>query len=169
MYSKFVKVIAAGALGAGLAISGISAAQAQHDRCHYEAKRYADSRIDRGQHALGTGLGGAAVGAIIGGIVGGGKGAGRGAIIGGSTGAVGSAIASDAPWKRHYNEAYDDCMEQYQPTRAAAPEPSYRRAAMEPWTDEWFDYCSAKYRSFDSRTGMFMSYDGVRKFCQPPE
>jgi hypothetical protein len=38
---------------------------------------------------------------------------------------------------------------------------------MEPWSREWFRYCSNRYRSFDGRTGTFMGYDGQRHFCQP--
>lgn len=30
----------------------------------------------------------------------------------------------------------------------------------------WIAYCSAKYRSFDPRTGTFLGYDGLRHPCQ---
>jgi hypothetical protein len=165
-FSRIVKSMVLAALGAGFVMSSVQGAQAQERRCDREAKRYADSRINRGEAALGSGLGGAALGAIIGGVVGGGKGAGRGAIIGGSTGAVGGALGSGPKWQHAYDRAYEDCMEQYEPVRAVRePEPEYR-GSIEPWTDEWYDYCRARYRSFNDRTGTFTGYDGVKKFCQ---
>lgn len=38
-------------------------------------------------------------------------------------------------------------------------------AGVEPWTPEWYDYCSARYRSFNSRTGTYVGYDGRSHFC----
>jgi hypothetical protein len=35
----------------------------------------------------------------------------------------------------------------------------------EPWSQAWLDYCSAKFRSFDRRTGTYLGYDGKRHFC----
>jgi len=169
VFSKALKSLAVAALGAGVFISAVDSASARDSRCHREAKRYADSRIDRGGAALGTAVGGAAVGAIIGGVFGGGKGAGRGAIIGGSTGAVGSAVGTAGPWQRYYDTAYDDCLDRYEPVRARASDQPVRRYetdAIEPWTDEWFDYCRARYRSFNGRTGTYTGYDGIKYFCQ---
>jgi len=37
--------------------------------------------------------------------------------------------------------------------------------AYEPWSSEWYDYCSDRYRSFDPRTGTFVGYDGAEHFC----
>lgn len=34
-----------------------------------------------------------------------------------------------------------------------------------PWTPEWYDYCDARYRSFNPDTGYFMGYDGYPHFC----
>jgi hypothetical protein len=36
---------------------------------------------------------------------------------------------------------------------------------MEPWTPEWYAYCSDRYRSFNSRSGTFTGYDGQQHFC----
>lgn len=36
---------------------------------------------------------------------------------------------------------------------------------MEPWTPEWYQYCSDRYRSFKPRSGTFTGYDGVEHFC----
>lgn len=35
----------------------------------------------------------------------------------------------------------------------------------EPWTPEWYRYCSSRYRSFDARTGTYRGYDGRSHFC----
>jgi hypothetical protein len=104
MISRFLSLALAAALGAGVVATSVDTAQAQEHRCHREAKRIADSRMNRGEAALGSGIGGAAVGAIIGGVLGGGQGAGRGAIIGGSTGAVGGALGSGPKWQRIYDQ-----------------------------------------------------------------
>lgn len=37
--------------------------------------------------------------------------------------------------------------------------------AAEPWSAEWYRDCSARYRSFDARSGTFMGFDGKRHFC----
>lgn len=169
MLSKAMKSLVVAALGAGMFMTSVETASARDGRCHSEAKRYADSRIDRGEAALGTAVGGAALGAIIGGVLGGGRGAGTGAIIGGSTGAVGSAVGTAGPWQRYYDTAYEDCLDRYEPVRARASDEPVRRYeydAIEPWTDEWFDYCRARYRSFNARTGAFTGYDGIKYFCQ---
>lgn len=167
MISRMLSLALAAALGAGVVATSVDSAHAQEQRCHREAKRIADSRMNRGEAALGSGIGGAAVGAIIGGVLGGGKGAGRGAIIGGSTGAVGGALGSGPKWQRIYDKAYEDCMDRYEPVRARAPEPVYRSGPIEPWTDAWFDWCTERYRSFNPRTGTYTGYDGVKYFCQP--
>ncbi len=39
------------------------------------------------------------------------------------------------------------------------------QGSSEPWSQSWFDYCRSKYRSFDSKSGTFMGYDGIRRFC----
>ena len=35
----------------------------------------------------------------------------------------------------------------------------------EPWSAEWYDYCSDRYRSFNPRSGTFVGYDGQERFC----
>ncbi|WP_417686234.1 BA14K family protein [Roseibium sp.] len=64
-----------------------------------------------------------------------------------------------------------------QPTYAA-PAPSYYPPApqpgnvyggsigYQPWSPAWYDYCTARYRSFNPRTGTFTTYSGEQKFCQ---
>jgi hypothetical protein len=35
-----------------------------------------------------------------------------------------------------------------------------------PWTPRWYSYCSAKYRSFDPRSGTYIAVNGVRYMCR---
>lgn len=37
--------------------------------------------------------------------------------------------------------------------------------SIEPWTPEWYSYCSDRYRSFKPRSGTFTGYDGQERFC----
>jgi hypothetical protein len=42
----------------------------------------------------------------------------------------------------------------------------YRESAgFEPWSREWFRYCSNRYRSFNADTGTYRGYDGRDHFC----
>ncbi len=36
----------------------------------------------------------------------------------------------------------------------------------QPWTPEWYAYCSRKFRSFNPNTGTYTTYSGVNKLCQ---
>ncbi|BAQ18158.1 hypothetical protein GL4_2724 [Methyloceanibacter caenitepidi] len=36
----------------------------------------------------------------------------------------------------------------------------------EPWTEDWYAYCSSRYRSFNPRSGTFVGYDGYEHFCR---
>ena len=38
-------------------------------------------------------------------------------------------------------------------------------SALEPWTPQWYQYCSDRYRSFNERTGTYTGYDGLNHFC----
>ncbi|MBO0126171.1 BA14K family protein [Agrobacterium sp. OT33] len=63
----------------------------------------------------------------------------------------------------------------YRPAPVYRPQPVYdsrpvygQRATyrtIEPWTNAWYDYCSQRYRSFNTRTGTYTDYDGQRHFC----
>lgn len=59
---------------------------------------------------------------------------------------VGGAIASD-------RRGYD-----------APPPVRYHRPRR--WTPEWYDYCFAKYRSFDPHSGTYQPYHGPRRLCR---
>lgn len=62
------------------------------------------------------------------------------------------------PRPRAYRSDY------YRP--APQPRATYSGSyAMEPWTPQWYQYCSDRYRSFKPKTGTFTGYDGVQRFC----
>ncbi len=129
--------------------------------CDAYARDFATQHVPGGGEVVGNAIGGAVTGAIIGGIIGGGKGAGKGAAIGGGVGAFTGAANASHRWNAVYHQAFNECM-------AGAygnPHPVYA-GAPEPWTPEWYQYCSAKYRSFNPQTGQYLTYSGAYKLCQ---
>lgn len=91
-----------------------------------------------------------------------------GAIIGGALSSPRPAYADDG---YIYDDGYYDQpryarrapVRDYYPAR---PRMVYNEGyALEPWTREWFRYCSDRYRSFNARTGTFTGYDGQQHFC----
>ncbi|MCX2721854.1 BA14K family protein [Roseibium salinum] len=64
-----------------------------------------------------------------------------------------------------------------QPRYAGPPPVNYYRPApypgrvhenvsYQPWSPAWYQYCSAKYRSFNPSTGTYTTYRGEQRFCQ---
>lgn len=51
------------------------------------------------------------------------------------------------------------------PGPAPAP-PRVNAGSPQPFTPEWYAYCSRKYRSFDPATGTFQPYHGPRRLCR---
>ncbi|MTI19242.1 BA14K family protein [Rhodobacteraceae bacterium RKSG542] len=49
---------------------------------------------------------------------------------------------------------------------APPPPPPVYRGGLRPWSPEWYRYCSAKYRSFNPRTGTYTAYSGKTRFCR---
>jgi hypothetical protein len=147
------------AIGAAFAVAilgaGTTAATAQSARyCNDYAHDYA------ARNAVGTGLiGGAAIGAlggaVIGGMFAGSAGVGTGAAIGGGLGAAAGAH-SPYSYRALYNAGYRRCMR--------GRTVSYGRPA--PWTPAWYDYCSARYRSFNPDTGKYLTYGGTYRTCR---
>jgi hypothetical protein len=145
--------IAALVLGMTVATVGTASAQSRA-YCDRHATDYANDVADPGAEALRGGVGGALFGAGI------------GAIVGGGVGTFAGAANASAAWRRAYDRAYADCMRSNvrydggrseRPSRAAAPEPGSR---------EWYDYCSAKYRSFNPDTGYYRGYDDQYHLCR---
>lgn len=151
---------------AGLALAAIAAtagtAAAQQNYCDGVARDYAN------RYAGGNALGGAAVGgamgavggAILGGIINGNRGAGTGAIIGGTGGAIIGGTQGGRQWQALYDQAFNDCM--VRSTRPVAGP----QGAPPAWTREWYQYCSARYRTFNSDTGYYTAKGGRQAFCR---
>ena len=71
---------------------------------------------------------------------------------------------SQPRYPRYYY--YDQSPAYYAPPPVVyQPAPVYY-AAPEPWSPEWYDYCNARYQSFNPRTGYFLGYDGQYHFCR---
>ncbi|MEP3280435.1 MAG: BA14K family protein [Stappiaceae bacterium] len=143
------------------AVMASSQASAQHDpRCDSYARDYANRSVNGAGNVVGGALVGAIGGAVIGGIVNGNQGAGAGAAIGAGAGGLAGAGNASRHWNQVYRRAYNDCARQ-QPRGSRA---SY--GAVEPWSQQWYDYCFAKYRSFNPDTGYYTTYSGRQRFCQ---
>ncbi|PSJ60580.1 BA14K family protein [Kumtagia ephedrae] len=102
-------------------------------------------------------------------------------VLGLAVGALAAGVAT-APEPDYYEPVYREPVPVYR--EPVYREPVYRervrvyrevepardyyayRGALEPWSPEWYDYCSSRYRSFNARTGTFTGYDGVKRFCQ---
>ncbi len=93
------------------------------------------------------------------------------AVAAGVIGLAAGALIGGALAQPRYREPiyYDDYYEpapvrRYNYVRTYE-EPRYVRRA-EPWSREWYRYCSSRYRSFDPDTGTFVGYDGRERFCR---
>ncbi len=90
-------------------------------------------------------------------------------IIGLAAGAlIGGALASQPPPPPPYYDGPDYYEPGYVVRRGpvrVAPVRQYYAGGIEPWTRDWYDHCSSRYRSFDARSGTFIGYDGQSHFC----
>lgn len=67
------------------------------------------------------------------------------------------------PWfytPRTYYEPYRP-----QPVMPAPIEPGIASGPPEPWTAQWYAYCSNRFRSFEPSTGFYTTYSGNRRMC----
>ncbi|WP_316859910.1 BA14K family protein [uncultured Cohaesibacter sp.] len=79
-------------------------------------------------------------------------------VAGAITGIAAGAIASHAH-ARNYGYGYAP--------RYRYPRPGvYHYGRPAPWSPAWYSYCSSRYRSFNPRTGYYMSYSGSYRFCR---
>jgi hypothetical protein len=161
---RFNALSAASAVALLLAI-GTTGASAQSAYCDSIARNYASQHAHGGE-VIGGAIGGAVTGAILGGIIGGKRGAGTGAAIGGGVGAMGGAANQSNRWQSLYHHAYSDCMAREAHVPVGGPPVGYSDEGLEPWTDEWYDYCESRYRSFNPETGMFLAYSGEYRLCR---
>jgi hypothetical protein len=53
----------------------------------------------------------------------------------------------------------------FPPAPSGQPHVITYQNAFEPWSQGWRDWCDARYRSFDQRTGTYRGYDGQNHFC----
>jgi hypothetical protein len=97
--------------------------------------------------AIAAGVIGLATGAIIGGLVAQPRYYGEPAYV--------DDYPRPAPRRYYYSERY------YEPERVYVR----RSYGLEPWSRDWYRYCSSRYRSFDPSTGTFVGYDGREHFC----
>jgi hypothetical protein len=124
--------------------------------CDAQARQFANSYSSPAQAVVGSALAGTAGGAVVGGTIGGKrKSVGRGALMGAGAGAAVGLSGAAVRWQQDYDYAYARCMTA-----------TNRRNAPPAGTPAWIDYCSAKYRSFDPASGMYLAYSGVQKPCR---
>lgn len=163
MFLSLDKTLLAACSAAVALAVGSAGSQAQTAAyCDGYARDYASRYAHAGEDVIGGAIGGALTGAIIGSIVGGGKGAGRGAAIGGGVGAFGGAAHASGRWQTLYHHAFNECMSA---GHASGPVATYSDGP-EPWTPGWYEYCAAKYRSFNPQTGRYLAYSGEYRLCQ---
>jgi hypothetical protein len=75
----------------------------------------------------------------------------------------------DFEWKRVYDRAYVDCMNDRQIVYAPADEDEADVAVVvrpRTGTQAWLDYCSARHPSFDPQSGTYMTYSGQEVPCR---
>ncbi|TPL54177.1 BA14K family protein [Mesorhizobium sp. B2-4-6] len=134
--NRFLKTAILGVGIAATTLATFSAANADDWRWHHHHRSH-------GGDALAAGVVGLAAGALI-----------------------GSALSNPGP--RYYEPAYGDDYYVDRPVRryyVQQPRVVYADRYAEPWTRGWYEYCSDRYRSFNSRTGTFTGNDGAQHFC----
>jgi hypothetical protein len=87
------------------------------------------------------------------------------ALAAGILGFTAGALLSGALARPRYYDYYEPA-----PVYRARPPVVYETVPVyysrpDPWTPEWYAYCSDRYRSFDEQTGYFLGYDGNYHFC----
>ncbi|QIG50816.1 BA14K family protein [Nordella sp. HKS 07] len=160
------RTVLAKCVGAALAVAvtaGFAGAASASPRgyCDSYARDVASRKTNGGADVLVGTVGGAVGGALLGGIIDNGRGAGRGAIIGGVGGTLlGAGVTSDR-YRRAYDNAYANCMDNYQSGGSYQGASSY-----EPGSRAWVKACSRKYRSFNPDTGKYKSNSGQWRTCR---
>lgn len=139
--NRSVKALVLSAAAMATVLTSLPAAHAGERWRHRDDYRYNSYRHRGNGDAVAAGVIGLAAGALIGGAL---------------AQPRDRVIITDGPYedRRYYREP--------------APRVTYSRApsyAVEPWSREWYRYCSDRYRSFNSNDGTFVGYDGVRRFC----
>ena len=87
------------------------------------------------------------------------------AVAFGILGFTAGALLSGAFARPRYYDYYEPAPIYAAPPRVVyGPAPVYY-SRPDPWTPEWYAYCSDRYRSFNDQTGYFLGYDGNYHFC----
>jgi hypothetical protein len=150
------KALAALSLSAALLYGTATPVEARSSSyCDAYARDYANRNTNAAGNVVGSAVTGAIGGAVLGGIFGGKNDVGKGALIGAGVGTTAGAVSSSARWRHNYDYAFDRCMS----SGSTAGRPT-------PGSEEWYDYCEAKYRSFDPDTGMYLASSGRWKPCR---
>lgn len=100
-----------------------------------------------------------------------------GVVIGTLDTVITGGAGADERYRDAYDEAYRNCMRSerlaYVVPRGeervvVVPREGRVSVTMRPevGSDEWVSYCSAKYRSFDPDTGMYVTYSGEYVPCR---
>lgn len=88
-------------------------------------------------------------------------------IIGGAL--IGSAIANSKNQPRYVapRQTYNPNHFPQAPRRVYKQQKvvTYDGGSLEPWSRGWYQYCDAKYRSFNPQKGTYRGYDGLDHFC----
>jgi len=53
------------------------------------------------------------------------------------------------------------------PPAPSGPNVITYESSLEPWSPGWFEWCDARYRSFNPQRGTYRGYDGKDHFCVP--
>jgi hypothetical protein len=77
-------------------------------------------------------------------------------ILGLAVGIIAATAIDDTPGTGYAND--------YPPAPYGGAAVAYG-GQFEPWTRDWYQYCSTRYRSFDPQTGTFRGHDGYDHFC----
>lgn len=159
------KTIAALAVGATAIVPMATSAQA-HDRAYGHIHRHGPvikctkynnfcrpgkRHVYRHGSKHGSDIAGAAVLGIIGGAL------------------IGSAIANSNKHPRYVAPRHTYTPNHYPPAPRRVYQQrrvvTYGGGTLEPWSRGWYQYCDAKYRSFNPQKGTYRGYDGLDHFC----
>ena len=91
------------------------------------------------------------------------------ALVGGLIGLTAGLIIMDMVNKPRPQPVYRPAPQVYDyPPAPATPRVRYVEeygGGLEPWSRDWYRYCSDRYRSFNAETGTFRGHDGRDHFC----
>ncbi|ENN93891.1 BA14K family protein [Bartonella bovis] len=117
---------------------------------HHNIHQYHVNRPNNTSDALAAGVLGLATGAILGNVL---------------TKPAQPQIIYQAPYPQ--NQVIYQEIPQPQVVYQVHPTVTYQ-STYQPWTSQWLQYCTQKYRSFNPKTGTFRGYDGLDHFCHAP-